>query len=47
MATVGKGTKDTYLTSKSQKSELEGVRRNLRVENGNLALTKKEKKREG
>ena len=43
MAIVGK---DTYLTSENRELELKGARRNLRVENGNLALNKKEKKNE-
>ena len=46
MATVGEGTEDTYLTTKSRESELKGAQHNL-VEKGNLALNKKEKKNEG
>ena len=47
MATVGEGTEDTYLTTKSRESELKGAQHNLMVEKGNLALNKKEKKNEG
>ena len=47
MATVDEGSEDSYLTSESWESELKGARHKPRVENGNLALRKKEKKKEG
>ena len=46
MATVVEGTENTYLTLESQESELKRARRNPMVEKGNLALNKKEKKKE-
>ena len=46
MATVVEGTKNTYLTSESRESELKGARHSPMVEKGNLALNKKEKKKE-
>ena len=45
MATVGEGTENSYLTSKSRESELKGVRCSPMVEKGNLVLNKKEKKK--
>ena len=47
MAIVDEGFEDTYLTSESRESKLKGAQRKSRVENGNLALSKKEKKNEG
>ena len=47
MATVVEGIEDTYLISESWESELKGALRGSMVENGNLALNKKEKKKEG
>ena len=47
MAIVDEGLEDTYLTSESRESKLKGAHRKSRVENGNLALSKKEKKNEG
>ena len=46
-ATVGEGTEDAHLTSESWESELKGAWRNPKVEKGNLALNKEEKKKEG
>ena len=46
MAIVVEGTKNTYLTSESRESELKGARCSPMVEKGNLALNKKEKKKE-
>ena len=46
MATVVEGIENTYLISESQESELNGARRSPMVEKGNLALNKKEKKKE-
>ena len=45
--TVGQGTEDAHLTSESRGIELKGARHNPKVEKGNLALNKKEKKKEG
>ena len=45
--TVGQGTEDAYLTSKSRGAELKGTRRSPKVEKVNLALNKEEKKKEG
>ena len=42
---IGEGIKDIYLTLESWKLELERARHNLRVDKGNLALNKKEKKK--
>ena len=47
MAIVDEGFEDTYLTSESRESKLKGAQHKSRVENGNLALSKKEKKNEG
>ena len=47
MAIVDEGFEDTYLTLESWELELKRARRNLRVEKGNLALSKKERKNEG
>ena len=47
MATVDEGSEDSYLTSESWESELKGAWHKPRMENGNLALRKKEKKKEG
>ena len=44
---VDKGTEDSYITSESRESGVKGAQRNSREENGNLALNKKEKKKEG
>ena len=44
---VDKGTEDSYLTSESRESAVKGAQCNPREENGNLALNKKEKKKEG
>ena len=44
---VDKGTKDSYLTLESWESGVKGARCNPREEKGNLALDKKEKKKEG
>ena len=44
---ISEGIKDIYLTSESWELELERARRNLRVDKGNLALNKKEKKKKG
>ena len=45
--TIGQGTEDAYLTSESRGAELKGAWCNSKVENGNLALNKEEKKKEG
>ena len=44
---VDKGIKDSYLTSESQELGVKGAHCNPREEKGNLALNKKEKKKEG
>ena len=45
--TVDEGPEDTYLISKSQESELKEARCKPNVKKDNLALSKKEKKKEG
>ena len=42
---IGEGIEDIYLTSESRELELERAWHNLRVDKGNLALNKKEKKK--
>ena len=44
---IGEGIEDIYLTSESRELELERAWHNLRVDKGNLALNKEEKKKKG
>ena len=44
MAIVDEGFEDTYLISESRELKLKEAQRKSRVEYGNLALSKKEKK---
>ena len=47
MTATGQGIEEAHLTSESRGAELKGARCNPKVEKGNLALNKEEKKKEG